>query len=106
MTERERIIQYLITEIGGDREEAERRLEDGDLWLVEPALRFPFATAEEAVEEWRQAAAFARGLTEGFSVAVDGERVLGRATMQSILDLCARTEEALRRAKARADSEA
>jgi hypothetical protein len=67
---------------------------------VEPEYRFGFADAQEAVEEWRQAAAFARCLAEGMS-----EGVVGRATMQALWDLRDRTEEALRRAKERAASQ-
>jgi hypothetical protein len=92
--EREQRIGELVEVMGIDREEAERRLLDGDLWLVEPALRAGL-DGDEAVEEWEWAAGFAQCLENGF--AFTGWAPV--ATSQLIIDMRMRAEEALQRAR-------
>ena len=100
MTDREQRIQDLMEEISCEREQAEIRMLDDDLWLLHPSMRMWFA-GEEAVEEWEEAAGFVRGLTEGFA----NYWFLNEATRQLIWDLEQRAEEALRRARERAREE-
>ncbi len=97
MSEREQMIEYLVEDVGIDREQAELRMADDDLWLLHPEMRYPFER-EEAVEQWEEAAAFAQGLEEGFA----NHWRLNEATRQLIWDLQVRAEEALRRARERA----
>ncbi|MDP8947766.1 MAG: hypothetical protein M3N09_06670 [Actinomycetota bacterium] len=102
MTERERQIEYLMEwPICIDRAEAERRARDLDLWLVEPDLR-PDLQGEEAVREWEGAVAFITAMTEGFAYTGDG--VINNATSQLLYDAQRRAEEALRRARERAEA--
>jgi len=96
---REREIEQLVGEIGMERAEAERVLEDDDLWLVYPEVRYGFE-GEEAVRQWEGACEFASALCEGF--AAQGPPVIDEATQQLLWDMRRRAEEALRRARERA----
>jgi hypothetical protein len=91
-------IAYLVKDIGLSPEEAERRLEDDDLWLLIPAQRFTFAPGEEDLGEWETAAGFAESLTDGFT----DSGAINDATRQLLWDLRERSAEALRRARERA----
>jgi hypothetical protein len=54
---RELEVEYLVGEIGMERHAAERGLEDEDLWIVLPEMRFAPASAAEVLErEGRQRA--------------------------------------------------
>jgi hypothetical protein len=102
-TNREQTIEYLTEDWGGigiSREDAEARLRDGDLWFIEPERRYGGANSEEAIREWSEAADFARSLAEGFSLS----SALGVATQCMLWDMCERAEEALRRARERAQA--
>jgi hypothetical protein len=102
---REEIIDYLTSDIGHERAEAERMLVDDDLWIVDPALRYGF-TGEEAVREWSKALTFAKFLAEGFAAGPPyspggfGLEFQG-AIQQMLWDMRERAEEALRRAEER-----
>jgi hypothetical protein len=54
MSEREKMLEHLVKEVGISREEAERRMLDDDLWVLQSERRFA-PEDEEAVEEWRKA---------------------------------------------------
>jgi hypothetical protein len=101
---REQVIEYLTSDIGYDRPEAERMLVDDDLWIVDPAQCYGFV-GEEAVREWSKAVDFATFLTEGFASGPffsDFANEFQGAIQQMLWDMRERAEEALRRAKARA----
>ena len=49
MSEREKMLEHLVKEVGISREEAERRMLDDDLWVLQPERRF----APEGEEPWR-----------------------------------------------------
>src|SRR3712207_3092081 len=100
MSEREQQIQHLM-EWPMEREEAERRTRDGDLWLVEAGFRADLQ-GEEAVREWEGAVAFMEAMTEGFAYTGDG--VVNNATSQVLLDALRRAEEQLRRARERVEA--
>ena len=57
MSEREKMLEHLVKEVGISREEAERRMLDDDLWVLQSERRFA-PEDEEAVEEWRKAVSF------------------------------------------------
>ena len=102
MSDREQQIQHLTDWPDCmDREEAERRTRDGDLWLVEPGFRADLQ-GEEAVHEWEGAVAFMSAMTEGF--ANTGEGVVNNATSQVLLDALRRAEVALQRAREQAEA--
>jgi hypothetical protein len=61
MTEREQTVQRLMEVQGLPREEAELRVQDDDLWLVDAELRVGLE-GQAAVEEWEEAAAFASAI--------------------------------------------
>ena len=85
---------YLIEEVGLTPEEAEARLGDSDLWLVEPELRYTFESKEEAVLQWEQAV--------GVLYALHGvARYHGGAVEQVLRDAQLRAEEQLRRVRQR-----
>ena len=97
MTE-EKTLRRLMGDVGLTREEAEARLVDEDLWLVDPARRWAFE-GEEGVRQWETAYAFARALAEGF--ADPPSPAINEATVQLLWDLRDRAEVALRRARSR-----
>ncbi len=97
MTERERTLAHLIGCVGLDKEEAERRLRDDDLWVLIPEQRFVLE-GEEAVEQWREASAWASWMAAG--AEPDGPH--NEAITQLLWDLSERAGEAFRRASARA----
>jgi hypothetical protein len=53
MTEEERQleIEHLVNEVGLDRDDAESRLLDSDLWVIHPATRIPAVGNAEACRE-------------------------------------------------------
>jgi hypothetical protein len=88
-----------LTDVEGlSREEAERRLEDDDLWLVAPEQRFVWEP-EEAERQWETAYDFAASLARGFT---DSDAI-NHATCQLLWDMRERSREALRRARERAE---
>jgi hypothetical protein len=102
---REELVEELVQMDGLPPEEAEReaekRLVDDDLWVCHPMQRFIFEP-EEAVAEWEQTANFAGSLAEGFTIV--GDPGVNTATIQLFWDMHARAEEALRRARERAQA--
>jgi hypothetical protein len=97
---REEILERLTSfPYGASREEAERRVADEDLWLLDPELRCGLG-GEDAVEEWQEALSFAEALANGFSMAP-----VGSATLHLPWDATVRAQEALRRAEERAGVE-
>jgi hypothetical protein len=94
----EREIGHLIKTWGLSREEAERIMEDEDLWLLIPEQRHAYMDAAEDVAEWERAYEFAYSLSDGFTEC----RAIYDPTRQLLWDMCARAEEALRRARERA----
>jgi hypothetical protein len=97
-----REVVYLMEHVGLSREEAERRLEDADLWLLDPELRYSYPPGEEEVSAWEMAADFAASLSEGF----ERSGVINDATRQLLREMCERADEALRRARRRGQAEA
>lgn len=101
MSERERRIKDLVEgDAGLTPEEAELRLLDDDLWLVDPESRVGLE-GEEAAIQWHNARAFIGGLINGLTeyFAADSQ-----ATIQALLDCeercdiaCKRAEEELER---------
>jgi hypothetical protein len=49
MSEREKMLEHLVKEVGISHEEAQRRMLDDDLWVLQPERRF----APEGEEPWR-----------------------------------------------------
>jgi len=96
---REREIAHLMKEQGRSREEAERIMEDEDLWLVIPEQRFTYLDNEEDVREWEAAYEFAYSLSSGFTEC----KAINDATRQLLWEMQGRAEEALRRARERAE---
>jgi hypothetical protein len=97
MTEREQRLEELMSPpVGLSRAEAERRLRDDDLWLVEPELRDGL-DGEEAITQWEYAVGFAECLERGFAYTGWADV----ATSQLIIDMRLRAEEALLRARRR-----
>ncbi len=96
MSEQEKTIEYLAKEVGISRENAELRMLDDDLWLLEPQGRYALPPGEETVREWRDAVEFLECLYLA-SQAVDN-----RALMHTLSDAHVRAIEALRRARQRA----
>jgi hypothetical protein len=96
MTEREQTVQRLMEVQGLPREEAELRVQDDDLWLVDAELRVGLE-GQAAVEEWEEAAAFASAINRG----VGWGEFSNTATAHLVSDLDMRAEEALRRARER-----
>jgi len=83
---------YLVEEIGLSEDEAQARLQDSDLWLLEPELRYNLG-----VEEWEDAV--------GVLCVLDSlAEYHGGAVEQVIRDAQLRAEEALRRARERAEN--
>ena len=98
MEDREQWIEYLSgpdSKIGISRREAELRLVDPDLWLLDPEGRYSFED-EEAVRQYSEAI---DALQTFIHLA---ERYVNEATVQLLIDARVRAEEALRRAQARA----
>ena len=97
--ERARELAYLIERVGIDPEEAPLRLQDGDLWLVVPECRFVLE-GEAGIREWEVAVEFADALADGFSEST----AINDATRQLLWDMRDRAQEALRRARRRAEA--
>src|SRR3954447_25133237 len=91
-------VEGLMIEYELSRKEAERAIEDDDLWLLSYGSRYEKLVGEEAVEQWAQARDFAQGIGE---MALDRGSVFGEAMAQLMLDAAARAGEAWRRAKRR-----
>ena len=91
-------LERLLDE-GIDAHDAELRLRDNDLWVLDPTMRFGVELEGEAgVEEWREAAKLASAFRD-FATNSDHYNY---ATTMLIWDAAARAEEALRRAESRA----
>ncbi len=100
-TEHEREVEYLVKEMGLERDYAERVMEDEDLWLIIPEQRYAFLDPEEDVRQWEMACEFARSLDHGFLESP----AINDATRQLLWEMHRRGEEALRRARERASAE-
>jgi hypothetical protein len=95
MTEQE--IVYLSgpdSPIGISRHDAQLRLVDDDLWLLDAEGRYGFED-DEAVQQWAQA-------VDAIQIFIHMGRYVNEATEQLLIDARVRAEEALRRARARA----
>lgn len=100
MTDREAMIEYLTSwEVGISRDDAERRLRDDDLWLVHPELRASLGD-ENAVCELERAQNELWALTD---LTVQLWDSYSAVTRMALFDAEARVEEALRRARKRAE---
>ncbi len=87
-------------DVGLTREEALALLTDDDLWILPPEHRYVFELEpEEVVQEWEQAYDFAYSLSQGFGES----KAINAATRMLLWDLQDRAEEALRRARQRAE---
>jgi hypothetical protein len=94
MTEHESTIEYLVERIGVHPQDAERRMIDDDLWLLEPEGRYPLRPDDE--RQWEQAFSFVEGL-------IIATQPLENAAIKHVLaDAQARVMEAQRRARQRA----
>jgi hypothetical protein len=93
MSEREQL-KYLLEYVTDDRRDAEARLRDSDLWILDAEGR-PGLEAL-SVEQWEHAVAFTEGLV-GLS-----NGVLPLVTSQLLVDVHQRAREGLRRARGRA----
>jgi hypothetical protein len=95
MAKKEEVLRHLVEVCGVSRREAEARLLDEDLWMLDPELRCAASLeGEEAVEQWEHAVRFADWLG-------DDNPVLGEAAQHLVWDMRVRAEEALRRARER-----
>jgi hypothetical protein len=83
----------LTERVGFTLEEAERAMHDDDLWSVPPAQRLELPD-EEAEKEWHEAYHVLDSL-------VLIAHHLNQATLLALMDVQARAEIALKRAKAR-----
>ncbi len=98
-TDVEREVEHLVKNMGLSREYAERVMEDEDLWLQVPEQRFAFLDPEEDVRQWEAAYDFASSLANGFMES----DVLNYATQQLLWEMRTMAQEALRRARERAE---
>jgi hypothetical protein len=98
MTEREQLIESFVNDEGWPRWEAEQIAEDYDLWILRPGVRYAFS-GEEAVEQWRAAAAHLGALFECLGCYSGG--LFNEATTMALQDAAERAREALRRAEQR-----
>ena len=104
MTE-EQTLKYLMKEIGVTEEEARLKTRDQDLWILDPAMRFDeHLQGDEGVRRWEEAALIVRNIADIVSNG-PGAIEAGPAMTQLIWDAAARAEEALRRARLRAEEE-
>ena len=78
---------------GPQRSEAELRVVDADLWILEPESLYGFEP-EEAVEQWVRA-------VDALGCLAEVAAFINEATLQAVQDARARAEEALRRARER-----
>jgi hypothetical protein len=96
VAEQEKILKYWVEVTGTSIRGMNLRMQDDDLWLLDPASRFELE-GEEAVRQWEQAARFARGI----SLLASDSEMLNQATKQLLWDTADRAAEALRRARQR-----
>ncbi len=99
-------IRELVEESGISEEAARLRMQDDDLWVLEPYARFDEDfQGEEGVRMWEEAATLARSLANGVS---NGPRTIqaNPAITQLVWDASTRAQEALRRARERAQTDA
>ena len=94
------MIKYLTEHVTDDREEAERRMVDDDLWLLHPEQRYSFED-EEAVREWSRTLVMMRALHEFAMDHYGYEAFFSDTTVQLIADAEVRAQEALMRARER-----
>jgi hypothetical protein len=97
MTEREAMLVHLEEFVGIDRQEAEARLLDDDLWILDPGGRYVLE-GEEGIQQWREAAEFIGSLADG----ANNSGAVNQAATMILTDAALRCEEALRRVKERA----
>jgi hypothetical protein len=81
MDEWRETVEYLIEKVGVSPEEAERIMDDDDLFLTDPSSRLGFE-AEAAAEIWAEAQEKLHGLSEASS---EGE-VFGNVGVSMLLD--------------------
>jgi hypothetical protein len=93
--ERNEQIKRLVQQ-GIDRRDAELRVVDLDLWIADPMGLYGLE-GEDAVEQWADAARYARAQVEMVSHYVG----FSDAVKQLVFDAQDRAQEALRRASAR-----
>ncbi len=94
-------MKYLVEEAGISEEEARLRLQDNDLWILEPHARFDEdLTGEEGVRMWEEAATVARTVADTVSNG-PGTIQANPAITQLVWDANVRAQEALRRARER-----
>ncbi len=96
MTEREAMLVHLEEFVDIDRQEAEARLLDDDLWILDPGGRYVLE-GEEGIEQWRAAAEFIGSLADG----ANNSGAANQAATMVLTDAALRCEEALRRVKER-----
>jgi hypothetical protein len=89
MSEREQL-EYLLEYVTDDRRDAEARLRDSDLWILDAEGR-PGLEAL-SVEQWEHAVAFTEGLAKM-------SNALPTVTSQLVIDVHLRAREGLRRVR-------
>lgn len=101
MTEREQMLRYLTKDVGLERNIAELRMADEDLWVLHPDQRFDDElTGEEGVRLWAEAAQVAQAVAAVVSSG-PGTIKASPALTQLVWDAASRAEEALERAQRR-----
>ncbi len=94
-------MRELLEDEGLTEEVARLRLQDSDLWLLHPGVRFDEdLQGEEGVRLWEEAAAVARTVADSISNG-PGTIQANAAITQLVWDAAARAEEALARARGR-----
>lgn len=99
--ERDEMMKHLMEVCGISEREAELRLLDDDLWLLIPDSRISLEPMEAAIE-WKNTLYWMRAIRNFAMMNLDVET---SGLMQLICDAEERAEEALRRAKKRAEEE-
>jgi hypothetical protein len=93
-------LNYLLKEITPDEEDVRLRMQDNDLWILDPERRFGKQLEGHAgVGAWKEAVAWAHWLATA-TQHIDA----GPGVIQLLWDLEERAEEALRRAEERIEA--
>ena len=102
MDERQEMFEYLIGPVGVSPEEAERILDDDDLFLTHPGTRYGYEP-RDAIRVWAEA----QGKLNHLSEAASNGDVLGNTGVSMLLwDAASRAEELRRRTRERAEASA
>ena len=96
MTEHAEEIRYLVEEVGIDRDEAEARMVDSDLWITPAEQRYVFE-GEEGIRQLLEAADYYQAKA---AVALE-HPAYSEAMVQGYQEAAYRMREAARRARER-----